>query len=93
MPYMWITRINVLSIDIDLKSVLNFISQNIWGIVLIFVGIIILLKIDAILSIMAALKTKLSKKGKKDDSKVKPFVRYHKGRQKEVINVEYKVKK
>ena len=51
---------------IDFEPLLSFISEYKWGILLVAIGIVLLVRIDLLVSLIAVMQSKLGKKGKKE---------------------------
>lgn len=79
-------------LKIDMDHIINWIVRNLWFIVLIILGLIILLKLDTIISIISMIKNRSKKVEKVKTSPVS----VKKGKTKKtdlIIDVDYKVKK
>ena len=80
---------------IDFEPLISFVSQYKWGILLVAIGIILLIRIDLVASLIAIAKSKLGKKEKKEEHKdlEAGSFSYRDFEEKgDVIDVEYEVK-
>lgn len=63
-----ITNVTIVH-TVDFEPLISFVSQYKWGILLVAIGIILLIRIDLVASLIAVTKSKLSKKENKEQHK------------------------
>lgn len=79
---------------IDFEPLISFVSQYKWGILLVVIGIILLIRIDLVASLIAVMQSKIGKKEKKDHHKdlgEGSFSEKDFDKRGDVIDAEYKV--
>lgn len=80
---------------IDFEPLISFVSQYKWGILLVVIGIVLLIRIDLVASLIAVAKSKLVKKEKKEEHKdlgTSSFSERDFDEKGDVIDIEYEVK-
>ena len=91
-----ITNVTIVH-TVDFEPLISFVSQYKWGILLVAIGIILLIRIDLVASLIAVTKSKIGKSKKEKKERHKDlgegsFSEKDFDEKEDIIDVEYEVK-